>query len=43
VPASDFYYTNQGNAEEIPNVNDSDVFNETLDAFRMLGKKKIFF
>ena len=37
---SEFNYTNQGQAEEIPNVNDSEVFKETLDAFRLLDIKK---
>jgi myosin heavy subunit len=37
VPASEFFYTNQGEAEEISNVNDSEIFNETLEAFKLLG------
>jgi myosin-5 len=37
VQAKKFYYTQQGNAEQIENVNDSNVFKETLDAFKLLG------
>ncbi len=40
MPPTEFYYTNQGEAEEIVNVNDSDVFSETLDAFKLLEIKK---
>jgi myosin heavy subunit len=40
VPSSEFIYTNQGQAEEIDNVNDSDVFRETLDAFKLLDISK---
>lgn len=40
MPATEYYYTKQGDAEEIHNVNDNDVFNETLDAFRLLEIKK---
>lgn len=37
---SEFSYTNQGNAEEIDNVDDSLVFKETLDAFKLLDIRK---
>ena len=37
VPADKFLYTNQGQAEEIENVDDREVFRETLDAFKLLG------
>lgn len=40
VPSSEFFYTNQGQADEIDNVNDSDVFRETLDAFKLLDVNK---
>ena len=36
VAATEFFYTQQGHAEKIDNVNDSNVFKETLDAFKML-------
>ena len=37
MPPQDYFYTQQGNAEVIDNVNDSRVFKETLDAFNLLG------
>ena len=36
--SKDFVYTSQGQADEIENVNDSDVFRETLEAFKLLGR-----
>lgn len=43
VPADKFWYTNQGQAEEIENVDDREVFRETLDAFKLLGTIYIMF
>ena len=41
VPAREFIYTNQGNSEEIENINDREVFKDTLEAFKLLGKTKL--
>jgi myosin V len=38
--ATQFFYTNQGQAEIIDHINDSQVFKETLDAFKMLEINK---
>lgn len=40
LPADKFLYTNQGQAEEIENVDDREVFRETLDAFKLLDIAK---
>ena len=43
MPAKNFYFTNQGIAGETQNLNDSNGFDETINAFRILGKFGYYF